>query len=180
MNTFKGITDCKGLAEQLKGQAEGNSRQYYSAGNFGKGTYTAVRALNTKDKSRDEKNEIDKKASEHSWDFGKNIGAVQLTMMLNENARIIAYPAALALAKEFKKKYPSTYEVLHHEEIREGYSYSVEPAITAIIAFYGYNTLRVEKGCGADIDYYITTDRNAFMIDISKQMIRDEDGIEPY
>ena len=179
MNTYKDIKDCKGLAEQLKGKQEGKSRQYYSAGNYGKGTYTAVRNAYLADKTDEEKQEIDKKASNHSWDFGKNIGSVQLTMMLNENARVVDYNRALDLVKKFQKMYPKTYEAFK-AEIKEGYRGAMEPALTAILAFFGYNTLRFPGGCGFTIDYYITTDRKAFSIDVSDQRIREKEGIENY
>lgn len=180
INTYDKLKDAEILGEQLKGKLQNNSRQYYSAGNYGKGTYTAVRSKLTEDRSDEEKRRIDQKASDHSWEFGKNTGAVQFTMMLNENARIINYTDAISLVKEFKAKYPQTYQAFRELEIREGYRYAEEPAITAILAFYGYNTLRLKNGCGADIDYYITTDRNAFSIDYYTQKKRTKDGFEEY
>ncbi len=180
INPYGEMKDAEILGEQLKGELGQNSRQYYSAGNYGKGTYTAVRSKLTEDRSKEEKDRIDKKASNHSWEFGDKVGAVQFTMMLNENARIINFTDAISLVKEFKAKYPQTYQAFRELEIREGYGYAEEPAITALLAFYGYNTLRFMSGCGPDIDYYITTDRKAFSINDNTQMMRTEKGFEAY
>ncbi len=181
MNTFGNLKDCKGLAEQLKGErTDGLNRQYYSAGNYGKGTYTAVRSVkNSEGKTEEEKEEIDKRASKHSWSFGEKEGSVQLTMMLNEKARIINYNDGTELIKTLQKKYPKVYQFFQDKELKEGYRGAVYPAITAMLAFFGYNTIQLNGGCGLDIDYYITSDRGAFSIADDGQFIRRDDKFEP-
>ena len=182
MNTFGDLEDCKGLAEQLKGErTDGKNRQYYSAGNYGKGTYTAARSVsNSEGKTKEEKAEIDKRASNHSWHFGENEGSVQLTIMLNEKARIIDYNEAKDLLKTLQEKYPKVYRFFQDKELTEGYKGATYPAITAMLSFFGYNTLKFAGGCGVDIDYYITTDRGAFSIDEGGQFIRKGDEKLPY
>lgn len=180
MNTFGDLKDCTGLADQLKGErTDGLNRQYYSAGNFGKGTYTAVRSVKKSEgKTEEEKEKIDKRASNHSWSFGENEGSVQLTMMLNEKARIINFKEAEQLIKTLEKNYPKVYQFFQEKELREGYHAAQYPAITAMLAFFGYNTLQMEGGCGSEIDYYITTDRGAFSISDIGQFIRKNDKFE--
>ena len=175
MNTFGDLKDCTGLAQQLKGErSDGKNRQYYSAGNYGKGTYTAARSITRSENlTKEEKEAIDQRASNHSWTFGENEGSVQLTMMLNEKARVIDYDDAEKLIKLLEKKYPKVYNFFQNKELKEGYQTSVKyPAISAMVALFGYNTIKLKGGCTQDIDYYITTDRSAFSIHEGLQYIR--------
>lgn len=182
--------DASGMIKQLTGETE-NSRQYMSYGNYGKGTYTAARGIDYQDDASETGDKMDQEASMHSWSFGRTAGSMQVTMTFNQNARIISFFDARALCNHFKKIYPECYQHLNSEELGGGYNMSMLPhAASIILAFYGYNTVYVPLGCrcqsvqledgkNAPIDYYVTFDRSAFTVDADQYGIRnDDDEIE--
>lgn len=167
INAMNG-SNAEGMVRQLKGEGE-KSRHFLSAGIFGKGTYTAARRIETENSSEEDTRKLDKEASKNSWKYGKNKGSIQLTMLFNEKAKIIDSEDAKQLVKRFEEKYPNFSKLLEMNEDTGTYraSQKIHPASTVILAFYGYNTIRMrEAGYTAEgyLDYYVTTDRSAFSV----------------
>lgn len=175
---------AQGMVDQLAGTTE-DSRQYLGSGNFGKGTYTAARGIAFENADDEKKFEIDKAASEHSWSFGTSLGSMQVTMTFNQNAKIIDMNHAKVLCDHFQTKYPDFCSYLKEAEAHGGYKASALPLeVSIILAFYGYNTIRVPSLATGDvdsgkgtIDYYVTFDRSAFSINVATYMIRKKEGI---
>ena len=125
----------------------------------GRGTYLAV--------SSNLKTASDEKTINHCWTYGENIGSVQLTMILNENARMIAYDDLDTMIDNIlAKKYPKVYQFIKNSRsmirTRQGREY-----YTMLAALFGYNTVKCKLGgCNGEIDYYVTCDRKALTISV--------------
>ena len=167
INPKKGTNDAVDMGKQMAGIGK-NSRIHFGLGRAGKGIYTSARD--------DSKDATDKMASNNSWTYGKATGSVQLTMMLNENAKIIRRKELRVLIdNELKIKFPKVYDCILKYEITTGDGY--ENNLTALAALFGYNTiLDDEAGSGyKGIDYYVTTDRKAMSVS-DTMLIRDNSG----
>ena len=140
------------LGKQLAGIGK-NSRLFYGLGRFGKGIYTSAR--------NDDKNAKDEAAMNNSWSYGDEVGAVMLTMMLNENARIVTKMDAKKIQEELSIRFPQVtqYLVSADPSSRPGY----EDFLTMLVALLGYNTILGDSGLEG-IDYLTTTDRKALSI----------------
>ena len=150
--------DAVPLGKQLAGIGK-ESRLFFGLGRFGKGIYTSAR--------NDDKDAQDEVAMNNSWSYGAEVGAVMLTMMLNENARIITKMEAKKLQEELTTKFPQVtrYLVEADPSSRPGY----EDFLTMLVALLGYNTILGDSGLKG-IDYLTTTDRKA--LSISSKMER--------
>lgn len=157
IKTIPGQKDALGMAKQLAGTGQENDRQFYSDGMYGRGTYLAVRS--------DKDGTSDLRTSEHCWTYGDNIGSVQLTMCLNENARIIGYNALKALAEDkLKNQFPEVYEYINGTRSRNR-TRTGEENLTILAALFGYNTVKGYQGTSDGlIDYYVTSDRKALSV----------------
>lgn len=146
--------DAVEAGKQLAGVKKKNNRIFFGLGRFGKGIYTSARD--------DSKDGEDIKAENNSWEYGKEIGSVQLVMMVNEHARMINYVDFMRKKeKTFDQMFGKVSKILHEEKSsKSGY----RDFLTMKAAFFGYNTL-IDKGCGiTGVDYYVTTDRKALSI----------------
>jgi len=159
INTLPGKEDAVEQAKQLSGLLKEKNRQFYSDGMSGRGTYLAV--------SSNSKTASDEKTINHCWTYGENIGSVQLTMILNENARMIAYDDLDTMIDNIlAKKYPKVYQFIKNSRsmirTRQGQEY-----YTMLAALFGYNTVKCKLGgCNGEIDYYVTCDRKALTISV--------------
>ena len=110
---------------------------------------------------------------------------MQVIMTFNQNAKIIDMNHAKVLCDHFQTKYPNFCNYLKEAEAHGGYKASALPLeVSIILAFYGYNTIRVPSLATGDvdsgkgtIDYYVTFDRSAFSINVATYMIRKKEGI---
>ncbi len=182
---------AKDMIDYLIGKKE-NSRHYLCTGNYGKGTYTAAMGCNHLNADERMKFQLDQEAMEHSWLYGQREGSMQVVMTFNQNAKIIELQQANALVDHFKTKYPKFYKYVDRVEQDESHrAPSISPAASIILAFYGYNTIRIPNvkqslnipsgkndGKNACLDYYLTFDRSAFSINILNGVfIRTDKGI---
>ncbi len=177
IDTINAIDDTAiGMVNQLKGKED--KRHYLSAGDYGKGTYTAARSIRTEGCNEKEAEERDKCARIDSQRYGKNDGAIMLTMLFNEKAKMIDHLTAGKLIKEFEKQYPKFSSLLReNEEVSRKINQKLHPAATVILAFFGYNTIHIKDASffkGNNQDYYVTTDRSAFTIKDNYGYIKEE------
>jgi hypothetical protein len=154
------------MAKQLLGKGK-NSRQFYSDGMFGRGTYLAV--------ASDKKGASEEKTSEHCWKYGPNIGAVQLRITLNGNARIVRHrDLDKELSAKLFEKFPKLTRVINQGGTqfrkRDG-----NENLTMFAAFLGYNTIDCGPGNNeGTIDYFVTCDRKAITVEVGDARIRVE------
>ena len=162
INTLPGKKDAIEEAKQLLGLVKGKNRQFYSDGISGRGTYLAV--------SSNSKSAKDENTSDHCWTYGKNIGSVQLTMVLNENARIITHSDLdTMIEKKLADKYPKVYEFIR-KSMTAARSRGGQEYFTMLAALFGYNTVKCVSGArNGEIDYYVTSDRKALTIAVNAQ-----------
>ena len=154
INPYGDNKDAVEAGKQLAGVKKKNNRMFFGLGRFGKGIYTSAR--------KDDPNANDQMAENNSWEYGSDIGAVQLVMMLNENSRMISYTEFMRKKEDvFDEKFSKVSKLLHKEQSsKSGY----RDFLTMKAAFFGYNTL-IDYGCGIPgVDYYVTTDRKALSI----------------
>ena len=157
INCLPQMKNARGMVKQLLGLSNGNSRQYYSNGLYGKGTYLAV--------STDHKDASDEKTQNHCWEYGKRMGSMQVGLVLNGNARIIDSGSLDHLIEDkLEKLFPRVYNFLINSE-RSARGSGSQEALTMIAALFGYNTIKGIAGVKDVIDYYVTTDRRAMSID---------------
>ena len=157
IDTLPNQTDAVEQAKQLAGLLEGKNRHYYSDGVSGRGTYLAVRS---------DKNTVsDMRTSDHCWTYGENIGSVQLTLTLNENARVISHSELKDLIdKKLKEKFPKVYKFIS-KSITPFRTRPGEEYFTMFAALFGYNTVQCTGGAlNGGIDYFVTCDRKALSI----------------
>ena len=171
-----GDKDALQLIRQLRGQTD--ARHYLSGGKTGRGTYTAARGFKYNDLKGKEADRLDKAASQNSWEYGKELGSRQVTMVFNEKAKIIDFEDAKKLIQRFHEKFPQLGRAMSSNEDIGGYGTDYDRAATSIVAFFGYNTIRVEGSRDGSISYYVTTDRSAFTVesDMSFRRIGNEGG----
>ena len=145
------------LAKQLAGTGEGANLQFYSDGMYGRGTYLAIRS--------DKEDASEEKTEEHDWIYGKQKGAVQVVLCLNENSRIIHDLQVRELANgKFAEQFPNMYQKIM--DIRsKGRTRAGSEYLTLFAAFFGFNTVMGAQGStDGTTDYYVTVDRRAMTI----------------
>ena len=164
INTLKDPTgkltapDAVPQGEQLLGK----SRHYLSDGIFGKGTYLAYNS--------GKEGVTDEMASSEAWGYGSDVGSVQVTMCLNEHAKIIDETDLRAKIAELKDKFPKLYSaitMLEQNFKRFGMT-SEEQGFSIFAALLGYNVINTHAGVGKkegekefDIRYAVAIDRSA-------------------
>jgi hypothetical protein len=131
----------------------GGKRMYYGIGRIGKGCYTAA--------ASDSSDQNDEAARQDSWKYGQNEGAVLMTMMLNEHARIISWMDMSKKKEDLQAKFPKVYKYLFKADPPTGSGF--EDYLTMMAALYGYNTIVYNEKPG--VDYLTTTDRKALTMD---------------
>ena len=163
INTLDNQENAMEQAKQLAGISKGANRQFYSDGMFGRGTYLAVRS--------DKQGASDDSTSNHCWSYGENKGSVQLTMCLNEKARIINYYDLEKLTNEkLKTQFPQVYNCI--KTSRSAFrNRTGEETFTILAALFGYNTVKGYAGSSdGTIDYFVTSDRKALSIQNTAEM----------
>ncbi len=163
ISPIPGEEDALPMVQQLRG-VQGR-RHYLSGGKTGRGTYTAARAIKYNNVDREEAERRDKAASNNSWGYGKEPGSRQVTMIFNEKAKIIDLGDAQKLINKFREKFPHLSRTMSYNEEIGNYMAELDNAATSIIAFFGYNTIRVQGSEDGDLNYYVTTDRSAFTLE---------------
>ena len=139
----------------------GGKNMYYGIGRIGKGCYTAARSDHKKAKDED--------ARKDSWGYSQDKGAVMMSMMLNEHARIVSFTEMSRKKDELKQTFPKIYQLLHDADPPSGMAY--EDYLTMMAALFGYNTITAKEN--DTVDYLTTTDRKALTIS-STIFLRDE------
>ena len=142
------------LAKQLLGLAPGKSRQYYSNGFMGKGTYFASVNMEHQDRP-------DKLAVAASWGYGENIGSVQVKACLNSHARIndfvYDYITPRNRAEPMKKAFPNVFKALPVDEMTGDDLYQFYSIVTALM---GFNVLYSRDMNRTGCDFYVVLDRS--------------------
>ncbi|MCR4891406.1 MAG: hypothetical protein K5989_04375 [Lachnospiraceae bacterium] len=170
INPLSEDEDAKDMAKQLVGLGGKNDkapRQYYSNGITGKGTYLAAKSDNEK--------ATDKNTSVHCWRYGKDLGAIQLSLLFNENARIVDELHLRKLVNnKLMKDYPKIYNFFIHSE-KYTYGASSKEYFTMLAALFGYNTIKAFNKLNTPdnpslVDYYVTTDRKALTVSCDVMM----------
>ena len=142
-----------------------NSRQYYSDGMYGKGTYQAYTS----------KGVDDKRAEDNSWEYGKSHGAVQFQLALNGNARTVRSQAlGEMIEKKFASRFEKVDEFLKDKSHHWGTRLKVVGAdnYSVYASLFGFNTIICQDGAGSyipknnlkEIVYVVTFDRSALNI----------------
>lgn len=169
INPIDGMKDAKEFGRQLAGVNKKNNRLFFGLGRFGKGIYTSAR--------NDEKGSEDRLAEVNSWTYGDEVGAVQLVMTLNENARMISYVQFMHMERIIEEKFGKLNEIFRGEHTsKAGY----RDNLTMKAALFGYNTL-FDYGTGVKgVDYYVTTDRKALTISREMRIRTDPKEIDYY
>ena len=172
INPYGDNKDAKEAGKQLAGVKKENNRLFYGLGRFGKGVYTSA--------GEDDSEENDHKAEMNSWGYGKDVGAVQLVMVLNEHARMLSYTE---FTFKLEEKFDNMFKKVSAAVCKEQSSnIAYRDYLTMKAAFFGYNTL-IDHNPNIDgVIYLVTTDRKA--LTISKDMrlrynAREEDFYYP-
>ncbi len=142
----------------------GGKRMYYGIGRIGKGCYTAA--------ARDSSVKSDEAAKKDSWKYGQSEGAVMMTMILNENARIISWVDIEKKKKLIQTKFPKTYRYLMEADPPTGSGF--QDYLTMMAALLGYNTIISNET--SEYDYLTTTDRKALTMDRNLFVRTKDDG----
>ena len=150
--------DALPKAKQLLGEG----RQFMSNGMYGKGTYLAVTTQAG-----------DAIASKHSWHYGQTTGSVQLTIWLNERAKVVQEYELKRMIGQLQKELPELYNAIVGKDVitdgGTGGNYRfvspVASAYSVFAALFGFNTIKGGMGSsdGRQItsDYYVCFDRSA-------------------
>ena len=102
----------------------------------------------------------------NSWGYGKDVGAVQLVMVLNEHARMLSYTEfTFELERKFDKMFKKVSAAVCKEQSS---NIAYRDYLTMKAAFFGYNTLIDYHPQIDGVIYLVTTDRKA--LTISKEM----------
>ena len=172
INPYGDNKDAKEAGKQLAGVKKENNRLFYGLGRFGKGVYTSA--------GKDDSEENDHKAEMNSWGYGKDVGAVQLVMVLNEHARMLSYTEfTFKLEEKFDNMFKKVSAAVRKEQTSK---FAYRDYLTMKAAFFGYNTLIDHHPNIDGVIYLVTTDRKA--LTISKDMrlrynAREEDFYYP-
>lgn len=150
-----GQEDASSLAKQLAGENKNGSRHFLSSGDIGKGTYFAT--------SDETTGCDDAKASTESWLYGLKKGSVQVTVVLNGNAKIIGARQVNDAFKKLQREFPELAEKIRRG--REIKDYGGNGFLTMVASMMGYNTIKGGEG-RLGSRYWVVCDRKAMTISI--------------